>query len=187
MGKIKEIKAIVDVLLSEFITKPLDENLSLIAKSWEKYYPEIFIERSWFEDAMGYYRYTPKDGWSHTAYIADNFKAIDFYKKTGEVGNNIFAETVVSMKTTTTKNVEDWLKTNSIKNNISNLQNSIGGGLNKGITWNGKNIQYNRAEVHIYMRKENITLELESSWLNKLKKEYPNISFEINALENFVK
>lgn len=154
----------------------------LIADSWKKYYPEIFIERSWFEDAMGYYRYTPNNGWSHTIYIADNFKAVDFYKKVGEVGNNIFAETVVSMKTTTTKSVEDWLKTKAINKNITDLRK----GLNDGIDWAGKRIQYNKAEIHIYVPKGNLT-EIKAKWLKILNEKYPEIKFEINTIEHFVK
>lgn len=178
----EQIKAIIDVRLSDFITKSLNEKLALIADSWKKYYPEIFIERSWFEDAMGYYRYTPNEGWSHTSYIADNFKAVDFYKKTNEVGNNIFTETVVSMKTTTTKNVDDWLKTSAIDNNIKELKI----GLNDGIEWSNKNIQYNRAELHIYVPEENLS-EIRAKWLNTLRERHPEINFEMSSIEDFIK
>lgn len=131
---------------------------------------------------MGYYRYTPNDGWSHTVYIADNFKAIDFYKKTGEVGNNIFAETVVSMKTTTTKNVDDWLKTSAIDNNIKELKK----GLKDGVEWSNKNIQYNKVELHIYVPKENLS-EIRTKWLSVLKEKHPQIHFEMNSIESFIK
>lgn len=37
------------------------------------------------------------------------------------------------------------------------------------------------------MPKENITPKLKTEWLNKLSKEQPNIQFEINSLESFIK
>ena len=124
-------------------------------------------------------------GWSHTAYIADNFKAVDFYKKISELGNNIFVETVVSMKTTTTKNVDDWLKTSAVKRNIDDLSSNLGS--NKGIGWSGKTIIYEKAELHIYMPKENITETLRNDWLRKLKQYNPNIDYHIDTIENFIK
>lgn len=40
----------------------------------------MFEGRNLFEDIMGEYRYRKTEGWAHTADIADNFKAVDFYK-----------------------------------------------------------------------------------------------------------
>lgn len=37
------------------------------------------------------------------------------------------------------------------------------------------------------MPKENITPELKTTWMDKLKTASPNIKFEINSLEDFVK
>lgn len=96
-------------------------------------------------------------GGGHTADIADNFKAIDFYDEFTEVGSDIFAKTAVSMKTTTTKSIDSWLGSNAVKNNINNLKQAVGSGTGKGITWNGKTIFYSKAEIHIYMPKDYIT------------------------------
>lgn len=46
---------------------------------------------------------------------------------------------------------------------------------------------FDKAEIHIYMPKENITLELKNEWLNKLRSERPNIKFEINSVDDFIK
>ena len=143
--------------------------------------------RSWFEDLMGYYRYSPNAGWSHTEYIADNFKAIDFYKKTSEVADEIFASSVVSVKTTTATNVNEWLETAVIKNNIQNIRDAAGEGLDKGITWNRKTIRYHYPEMHIYMPKDNLMPALKQEWLNKLTSEYPTVKFELYTLDEFVK
>ncbi|WP_424655292.1 hypothetical protein [Capnocytophaga leadbetteri] len=37
-----------------------------------------------------------------------------------------------------------------------------------------------KAELHIYMKKSDITPQLKSEWLEKLNKDYPQIKFEIN-------
>ena len=42
------------------------------------------------------------------------------------------------------------------------------------------------AEIHIYMKKANVTPSLETQWLNKLNTDYPDIKFEIKAIEDFV-
>jgi hypothetical protein len=169
--------------LFTFINKPLAQKFEDIATAWKSVYPEIFVERQFFEDMMGYYRYSKNAGWGHTADIAQNFKAIDFYKNFTIDGNDIFAEIAVSMKTTTTKSVDSWLGTKAISNNIQSLKD----GLSEGITWNNKTIQYNKAELHIYMPKENVTPQLKQEWLNTLKSRYPEINFDIQTLENFIK
>lgn len=131
---------------------------------------------------MGNYRYKKADGWGHTSEIANNFKAIDFYKDFTviENGNKILAESAVSMKTTTLKNVDDWLKT--AEKNITDLHI----GLDDGITWAGKTLQFNKAELHIYMKKGNLTPQLKQEWLSVLKAEYPKIDFYIDILEDFL-
>jgi len=130
----------------------------------------------------GHYRYPKGSGWGHTGDITHNFKAIDFYKGFTEVGDEIFAETAVSMKTTTTTNAETWLASNPVKNNLDNIE----AGFDNGILWNGKTLKYTKAEVHIYMPKANITPNLKNVWKTKLASERPNISFKIDALEDFV-
>jgi len=75
----EEVSAVADDIAS-FISKPLNQKLDDISNAWKAVYPEIFVERRLFEDIMGQYRYTKASGWGHTADIADNFKAIDFYK-----------------------------------------------------------------------------------------------------------
>ncbi|MBL6446725.1 hypothetical protein JMN32_10405, partial [Fulvivirga sp. 29W222] len=156
-----------------------------IKKAWEASYPQIFFERKLFEDIMGHYRYPKGSGWGHTSDIASNFKAIDFYEDFTKVGDEIFATKAVSMKTTTTKSVDNWLNTKAVRDNIDNL--ILGRGAGKGISWNGKTVFFDQAEIHIYMPKGNITTELKSEWLNKLAAELPSIKFEINALEELIK
>lgn len=43
-----------------------------------------------------------------------------------------------------------------------------------------------KAELHIYMKKSDITPQLKSEWLEKLNKDYPQIKFEINSLDDFI-
>ena len=88
------------------------------------------------------------------------------------------------MKTTTTTSVDNWLASNPVNKNIIDLRQGMG---TKGITWNGQTIKYSKAEIHIYMPKDNITSSLRTEWLNKLSSEVTNIDFKINALEDFVK
>ena len=147
------------------------------------YYPKIFFERKLFEDLMGNYRYVKNEGWGHTNDIAHNFKAIDFYDDFTELGNDIFAETAVSMKTTTTKNVSEWLNSEPIKKNLGFLKD----GLENGISSNGKNIFFKKAEIHIYMPKDNLASYLTSQWMMKLTEKNPTINFEIKALEDYIK
>ncbi len=173
--------------LDDFLKLSLTQKTANIEQAWLAYYPQIFFERRLFEDIMGQYRYTKSTGWGHTSDIASNFKAIDFYDDFTTVGNDIFANAAVSMKTTTTKSVDAWLGTNAVKSNIDNLKKAVGSGAGKGVTWNGKTIFYSKAEIHIYMPKENVTTTLKTEWLNKLAAEHPTIKFEINSLEGFVK
>jgi hypothetical protein len=163
------------------LAKPTAEKLADIKAIWKLKYPEVFNARKFFEQLMGEYRYTKAEGWASTADIADNFKAIDFYHNYTVKGNDILAETAVSMKTTTVTSVDDWLKATG--SNINDLKN----GLADGILWNGTRIRYNKAELHIYMLKENITPTLKTEWLNKLNSVEPKIKYEINAIEDFIK
>lgn len=171
--------------LNDFTKKSLDEKLAYIKEAWQKHYPKLFEERGFFEKIMGEYRYKKADGWAHTTDIADNFKGVDFYKGFTEIGDDIFAETAVSMKTTTMKNVDDWLNTTAVKSNIQNLRDNIGAGLDKGITWKGKTIRFEKAEIHIYTPQNNI--EIKNKWIKTLKNEYPEIEFKIDILEDFIK
>ena len=44
-----------------------------------------------------------------------------------------------------------------------------------------------RAEVHIYMPRENATADLQKIWHNKLDGIHPKIKFEIHMLEDYIK
>jgi hypothetical protein len=185
--KIKKVKNVAGDLaerLSEFTKKSLSEKLGIISDSWKKYYPDIFTERRFFEKIMGEYRYKKVDGWLHTGDISDNFKGVDFYKG-AEIEGIIDASTAVSMKTTTVKDVNAWLISKPIQDNIKFLEEGLDD--TKGIISNNKKMIISEAEIHIYMPKENITPELKATWMDKLKISNPNIKFEINALEDFVK
>lgn len=183
---VKKVKKISKTL-DDFIVKSLPEKLDDIRDIWKTKYPlqDMFEGRTLFEDIMGNYRYKKADGWAHTADIADNFKGVDFYKDFTVSGNDIFAGTSISMKTTITKNADDWLRAN--KSNIDVIANSAGAGAGKGITWNGKTLFYNKAELHIYVPKENLTSSFKTEWLNKLSDYNPNVKYEINVLEDYLK
>ena len=43
-----------------------------------------------------------------------------------------------------------------------------------------------KAEIHIYMPKENITPTLSAEWMSRLNTVDPKIKFEIKALEEFI-
>lgn len=144
---------------------------------------EMFEGRTFFEDIMGEYRYTKASGWRHTADISPNFKGVDFYKGTTQ-GNQIFAETAVSMKTTVTTDVEKWLASEPIKKNIEFIEQGF---TNRGLSSNKKSMFITNAEVHIYMPKENITDALNNKWLSKLNSINPRIKFEIKSLDEFIK
>ncbi|MBB1140661.1 hypothetical protein [Myroides sp. WP-1] len=170
--------------LEEFITKSLQDKLEIINNHWQVKYPDVFTRGSFFEDLMGVYRYKKADGWYHTGDISFNVKGVDFYKGTRQ-GKDIFADIVVSMKTTIKTDVNEWLKYKSIQDNIKFLRE---GKSSKGmIDPNNKLTMYiNSAEIHIFMQKTNITSELKTNWMNKLNAEYPDIKFEIKAIEDFI-
>lgn len=158
--------------------------LSLFASSITTSLPNMLEGRHIFEDIMGEYRNQKADGWT-TADIAHNFKGVDFYK--GEVkGTQIYAETAVSMKTTITTDVNVWLNSKPIQDNLRFLRH----GLEKtdGLESNGYIMHITgSAEVHIYMPKEHITDELKREWHNKLDVIHPRIKFKLYNLEDFIK
>ena len=185
-----KIKSLVQVsgagnALASFINKKLAQKLDEITRIWNTKYPvqEMLEGRSLFEEIMGHYRYGKGSGWSHTSDISEFFKGVDFYKGT-TVGNQIFAETAVSMKTTITTNVDTWLASAPIKKNIDFLEQGLNGV--NGLSSNGKFMKITNAEIHIYMPKANITASLKTTWMNKLNTVNPKIKFEIKALEDFI-
>jgi hypothetical protein len=187
MAKISD-KTVADYTedLAKFVKKSLPQKLEEIKNIWETKYPimEMLEGRTFFEDIMGEYRYTKASGWEHTADISPNFKGVDFYK--GVIrGKRIYAETAVSMKTTITKDVNTWLKSEPIQKNIEFLTDGLD--QIKGMVSNNKTMFITNAEIHIYMPKENITDALKIDWLNKLNTTNPKIKFEIKSLEDYIK
>lgn len=89
------------------------------------------------------------------------------------------------MKTTIKTNVDEWLKYQSIKDNIRFLKEGLApsGLLDPN---NSLKMFMSNAEIHIYMPKANITEALKTSWMNKLNTIDPKIKFEIKALEDFI-
>ncbi len=171
--------------LLSFVNKTLAQKLEYIKSIWNTKYPvqEMLEGRSFFEDIMGQYRYTKSYGWEHTGDISDFFKGVDFYKGNA-VGDQIFANTAVSMKTTITTNVDTWLASAPIQKNIRFLKDGLD--FSKGLLSNGKKMVITNAEIHIYMPKVNITESLKTTWMNKLNIVDPKIKFEIKALEDFI-
>jgi hypothetical protein len=171
--------------LAKFVKKTLEEKLDDIKNIWQTRYTieDMLGGRTFFEDIMGEYRYMKSDGWAHTADISTNFKGVDFYKGVTQ-GENIYAETAVSMKTTVTTNVDKWLASAPIKDNIKFLNNGF---TPEGLWSNNKRIFIENTEIHIYMPRENITESLKTEWLNKLNVENSKIKFEIKSLEEYIK
>ncbi len=89
------------------------------------------------------------------------------------------------MKTTIQTNVETWLKYPSIQDNIKFLREGLS---EKGMLDPNNSLRMfiENAEIHIYIKKSNITQSLRTQWLNKLNTDYPDIRFEIKAIEDFV-
>lgn len=150
-----------------------------IDDTWTAKYPEHFKRGVDFEDIAGEYKYPKSEGWGHTSDIADNFKAVDFYNNFTVVGDDIYAETAVSMKTTTVTDVNVWLNSTAVKKNIDELTDNIG---SIGIEWKGMTIFYEKIEVHIYMQAENITPSLKKQWLERLRLKSNIITFKILEL-----
>ncbi|CAN1563860.1 hypothetical protein MCETHM1_02793 [Flavobacteriaceae bacterium] len=184
--KWKELQVANDLL--GFTNKTLAQKLDDIKNIWNTKYPiqDMLGGRSFFEDIMGQYRYLKSSGWNHTGDISFNVKGIDFYKGTQQ-GGEIFANTAVSMKTTIQTNVDDWLRYQSVQDNIRFLKDGLKPDLGL-IDLNNKLTMFiTNAEIHIYMPKANITESLKTSWMNKLNIIDPKIKFEIKALEDFIK
>ena len=171
--------------LLSFVNKTLTQKLDDIKGIWSTKYPiqEMLEGRSFFEDIMGQYRYLKSSGWSHTGDISEFFKGVDFYKGS-VVGDQIFANTAVSMKTTITTNVDNWLASAPMQKNIEFLQQALNPAI--GLSSNNKIMRITNAEIHIYMPKANITESLKTTWMNKLNTVDPKIKFEIKALEDFI-
>jgi hypothetical protein len=172
--------------LAAFIGKSLSQKSTTIANIWKTKYPmqEMMEGRTFFEYIMREYRYTNAAGWRHTADIAHNFKGVDFYKGVTQ-GERIYAETAVSMKTTIMTDVNKWLKSEPIQKNLRFLEEGLSV---DGLSSNGKIMKITeKAEVHIYMPKENITPQLKEEWLNTLNKPNSKIKFEIHTLEKYIK
>jgi hypothetical protein len=171
--------------LSEFARKSPSEKISEITNIWNTKYPlqEMFEGRTLFEDIMRQYRYTSASGWAHTAEISEYFKGVDFYKGASQ-GNQIFAETAVSMKTTISTNVDSWLASKAVQKNINFLKEGLDPVT--GLASNNKIMFITNAEIHIYMPKANITDALNTTWMNKLNTVDPKIMFEIKSIEDFI-
>ncbi len=87
------------------------------------------------------------------------------------------------MKTTKVADVNTWKNYQSVKDNIANIKQ----GLQNGIEWNNKTINFTNPEIHIYMPKNVYSQSLASSWKSTLEALHPEIKFEINILENYIK
>lgn len=147
---------------------------------------DMFEGRNLFEFIMGEYRYRKDDGWAHTGDIAENFKGVDFYRDFVEINNVITVKTAVSMKTTIVMDVNAWLNSKPIQDNIKFLKEGLG----ENIKSNGKRMKIlETAKIDIYMPRENITSELLNSWSDKLLDvtKSTGIEFEIHSLEKFIK
>lgn len=182
---IKKVKRISQTL-EDFIAKSLPEKLEDIGNIWKTKYPvsDMLEGRTLFEDIMGEYRYRKANGWAHTADIAENFKGVDFYKDFVEDGNDILAQTAVSMKTTIVTDVNAWLNSKPIQDNIRFLKEGLD--KTKGITSHNRKLIFNKAEIHIYVPKENI--HIKDEWLNVLGGgKHLGIEFKIDILENYIK
>ena len=182
---VKNVKRISQTL-EDFAAKTLPEKIEDIGNLWKTKRPvsDMFEGRHIFESIMGEYRYRKADGWAHTADIAENFKGVDFYKGT-EIDGVINAQIAVSMKTTVTTDVNKWLNSKPIQDNIRFLKDGF---YEKGITSNKKTMKITgNAEIHIYMPKDNATITLQTEWMTKLNAAEPQIKFEIHTLEEYLK
>ena len=180
---VKKVKRISQTL-EDFAAKTLPEKIEDISNLWKTKRPlnDMFEGRHIFEDIMGEYRYRKADGWAHTADIADNFKGVDFYKGI-EIDGDIDAQIAVSMKTTATTDVNKWLYSKPIQDNIRFLKEGLDKA--KGITSHNKKLFFDTAEIHIYVPKENI--HIKDVWLNVLAGKHSEIVFKIDILENYIK
>jgi len=82
--------------------------------------------------------------------------------------------------------VNAWLNSKPIQDNIRFLKDGLENA--EGMTSYGYVMKITkRAEVHIYMPKENVTADLQKIWHNKLDGIHPKIKFEIHMLEDYIK
>ena len=88
------------------------------------------------------------------------------------------------MKTTIQTDVNKWLNYQSIKDNIKFLREGMDS--TKGVVSNGKTMFVTNSKIDIYMPKSNITSSLKKQWIEKFNSDYPDIEFEIKALEDFI-
>jgi Pretoxin HINT domain len=159
----------------------IKEGWKLVIKSSDDVVP-FFNQRRYFQDLMSEFRYK-SSGFKSTSEIAENFKALDFFKQSSVVGNLIKATKAISMKTTATADWSKWKNMKSVKDNIKNLKD----GLKDGIFWNGKMIEFTHPEIHIYIPKDLYSPTLATTWKRELELLHPEIKFELNFLENYIK
>ena len=82
--------------------------------------------------------------------------------------------------------VNAWLNSKPIQDNIRFLKDGLENA--EGMTSYGYVMKITkRAEVHIYMPRENATADLQKIWHNKLDGIHPKIKFEIHMLEDYIK
>lgn len=137
------------------------------------------------DDILVYY--TRAGGWFPTSAISKYFKGVDFYK--GKIVvvnqmNQIIADLAVSVKTTTVADVNKWLNSGPIQKNITFPRQGLGP---SGLPSNGYTMNIKRAEIHIYMPKQNLTPQLIMAWTTTLSPKHPDISFFIYSMEQYIK
>jgi hypothetical protein len=125
--------------VDEFFDMSLADKRKLIRDAYDAWFPQIFGRRSLLEGIM---KKTKFVDWRHTFNLAENFRAIDFYKKTG--GKNI----VASMKTTKVENVQSWISQNS-----SHLQDLVDGKNSGVFSWGGNSIPADIVQLHLFTKK----------------------------------
>jgi hypothetical protein len=150
----------------------LQQKLDYVSDAWSKYYPEIFDARKFLEDLMGHYKFTAAKGWVQTY---NSFPTIDFYQASTKIA--------VSMKTTITTNVNTFLSGAAVRNNINALIDAK----TRGTIINGQtSYKIERVQMHIYLPKEKFTIMLANSWKEELKRQYPQIDFVIDTIEQHI-
>ena len=98
----------------------------------------------------------------------------------------IYAKTAVSMKTTITTDVNVWLNSKPIQDNIRFLMEELS--IN-GFKSNNKVFKITgKARIDIYRPKENISDEILDSWMSKLSimTRETGIEFDIKTLNEFI-
>ncbi len=162
-------------ILNNFLSLSLQDKLKMIDNWWNEIYPEIFNARKWMEELMGYYYFKKSHGWKGTSDLAQNFKAIDFYKPDASV------RVAASMKTTTVNDVGNWISQNS--NHLTDLVN----GKNSGqFIWGNNTVLADKVELHIFMPKENYSISLAQTWKQAIEAQAPGVDVFISKLENHI-